>query len=313
VIRTLLVLIALAGCGSRAPAPQAPPPPREVAPQAEPARPERPIDEALIHSDATLARPFYHRATEGKRVVHILGTVHLGIAPARLPEVVWQAVERSPIFAMEVDLSDMSGMADMLRSDGTTLDQELGPDYWAKLEAAIGADAAAMLRGFKTSIAAMMVSIRGIPMTDSMDAELRKRAEAAGARLAFFETSAFQSALLDRWMDVRMLKAILDDLDGNQEVQLQMLTAYAQGDESAMTDSAAEEAAWLEAGRSLDELHRMNQEMLDDRNAAWIPQIEALSADGELFVAVGAAHLYGPAGVLQLLADQGWTVERVSP
>ena len=53
--------------------------------------------------------------------------------------------------------------------------------------------------------------------------------------------------------------------------------------------------------------------ILGKRNRAWVPQIEQLHADGGAFVAVGAGHLVGPANVVDLLAERGFTVTRVTP
>jgi uncharacterized protein YbaP (TraB family) len=51
--------------------------------------------------------------------------------------------------------------------------------------------------------------------------------------------------------------------------------------------------------------------LLDARNRAWIPVIEAAAArHGRIVVAAGAAHLPGEAGLLRLLADRGWSVSR---
>lgn len=47
------------------------------------------------------------------------------------------------------------------------------------------------------------------------------------------------------------------------------------------------------------------------RNAAWIPVIEAAAADGPVVAAFGALHLAGEGGVLNLLAQNGWTLERL--
>ena len=54
----------------------------------------------------------------------------------------------------------------------------------------------------------------------------------------------------------------------------------------------------------------MDAALLDDRNAAWVPVIEAASARApRLVVAAGAAHLPGEKGILAALAARGWTVE----
>ncbi len=57
----------------------------------------------------------------------------------------------------------------------------------------------------------------------------------------------------------------------------------------------------------------MQTDLLDTRNANWIPVITAASAQNDtMVVAVGAAHLPGETGVLRLLEQQGWTITPVN-
>ncbi len=53
--------------------------------------------------------------------------------------------------------------------------------------------------------------------------------------------------------------------------------------------------------------------ILVDRNRNWIPQIEAfLTGEKNILVVVGAAHLAGEDGLITLLNEKGYTLERVS-
>ena len=56
----------------------------------------------------------------------------------------------------------------------------------------------------------------------------------------------------------------------------------------------------------------LRERMLDRRNAAWIPRIEALMAGERLLVVVGAAHLVGPRGVPALLREKGFAVRQLT-
>ncbi len=51
--------------------------------------------------------------------------------------------------------------------------------------------------------------------------------------------------------------------------------------------------------------------LLDDRNKAWIPKIEAAIAEKPSFIAVGAAHLGGEHGLLNLLASKGFKLRAI--
>ena len=52
-------------------------------------------------------------------------------------------------------------------------------------------------------------------------------------------------------------------------------------------------------------------ELVGGRNRAWLGRLEPALARGGAFVAVGALHLPGADGLVQLLRDRGWTVTRV--
>ncbi len=54
------------------------------------------------------------------------------------------------------------------------------------------------------------------------------------------------------------------------------------------------------------EMGNMEKDFLTDRNQKWIPQIRKLVKRNKCFIAVGAAHLGGPYGVIQLLKDEGY-------
>ena len=51
--------------------------------------------------------------------------------------------------------------------------------------------------------------------------------------------------------------------------------------------------------------------MLDDRNKRWIPAIEETINKQSVFIAVGAAHLPGENGVIQLLRDKGYKIKPI--
>ena len=57
-----------------------------------------------------------------------------------------------------------------------------------------------------------------------------------------------------------------------------------------------------------DEVGDHLDKLLDERNKNWISQIEALVAKESVFIAVGAGHLPGPNGVIELLRKQGYKV-----
>lgn len=63
--------------------------------------------------------------------------------------------------------------------------------------------------------------------------------------------------------------------------------------------------------QSLAAMQHARVRLLDDRNKRMVERMAKLLAKGDAFVAVGAAHLPGDAGLLNLLAEAGWKVTRV--
>jgi uncharacterized protein YbaP (TraB family) len=59
------------------------------------------------------------------------------------------------------------------------------------------------------------------------------------------------------------------------------------------------------------QINNFNQDFLDVRNKNWIPVIESQIKVNSTFIAVGAAHLPGENGVINLLKMKGYTVEPV--
>lgn len=261
-----------------------------------------------------LKKPLFWSIEKDGKTTYLLGTMHIGIDPtSRLPDVVWKKLDDAKTFAMETDISSAKGL-DVLRKDGTTLEQELGDKYWAKLEDALGATDAARMRGFKPMIPATMLSLKGLPETAPMDGVLHGRALNQKKKIVFLEPMELQAKMLEKWMTARALKEMLDDVPGLEKRGKDMLAAYIAGDEAKVLAITEEERAdFKKHGHTEAEYEEQMSDMLYKRNASWIDPIEKLHADGGGFIAVGAMHLIGPKSVLELLQNKGYKVTRITP
>ncbi|MFN3988731.1 MAG: TraB/GumN family protein [Erythrobacter sp.] len=98
---------------------------------------------------------------------------------------------------------------------------------------------------------------------------------------------------------------------------LAVVTASAQGP----TEAEALRAAWLSGDllalerastQGIMADPRLRAALLVDRNHRWVPLIEReLQASGRPLIAVGAAHLVGPEGLVALLEQRGWRLRRL--
>ena len=310
-IAALALIAAQGACRSQPhepPAQPAPPAAQAPAAQAKAAQPAQP---------GALERPLLWAIEKDGHTTYALGTIHLGVdAKAKLPALVWDKLDHAPAFAMETDINDPSLARELTtRAHGGTLHEDLGDAYWKKLEQELSPQIASRLDGMPATVAVTVLETRALPQTAApMDGVLLRRAQDAHHRIIYLEPAHLQVALLAKWMDVRALEELIDHEATHDDLVRRLLAAYLTGDVDQMLALDEEDhREWLHEGRSEDEYRQMRQEMLYDRNASWIPELEQMHAAGGGFVAVGAMHLIGPNSVLELLRQRGYKVTRLTP
>jgi uncharacterized protein len=281
--------------------------------------PAAPAPDVAVATDAAvvtaehLPRPFLWKVEKAGTVNYVFGTMHLGVDADRvLPPWLWAIFDGAKAFAMEADATDANLVSAIMRTDGTTLDQELGPDYWAKLEKVVTPQMAAGVKGMKPSAVAVLVTLQGLPMTAPMDLVMASRAKKASRPITYLEDARMQQALVDKWMDIRALKAMLDDPDGIRAKNVELLATYHAGDDTRLAALISDQTQWKEMGLTARDAEKAMEEMLYARNRAWIAPLETLFAPGGAFVAVGVGHLVGQQNVLELLGKKGYAITRIT-
>lgn len=262
-----------------------------------------------------LKKPLFWAATKDGITTYFLGTMHLGIdAESRLPDVVFAKLDAAKTFAMETDIADPSVANIGKRTTPGTIESDLGPEYWKKLQDLVTPEVANAINAMKPMVAATLVSMRGLKQTAPMDRVLQLRAAGKDKPIVYLEPASLQAEVISKYMGVRELKVMLDNAQSNERRMQQLFEAYVAGDESVfltLTDEGTKEA--LDAGFTQAEIDESNEAMIYRRNASWIEPIEKLHAAGGGFVAVGALHLVGPKNVLALLSERGFKIERITP
>ncbi len=263
---------------------------------------------------AVIEKPLLWKAEKDGTTTWLFGTVHLGVsADTQLPPVVFDRLKEAKAFAMEADTSDPALAMAMRRSDGGSLRADLGPEHWKKLEDAIGARVAESFDGLKPFAVMSTLMAKDLPFTLPMDRVLMERAQEAGKPIHYLERAADQIAMIDPWMGAADVKALLDHRDVARNAAEKLLEAYKGGDAAGLSAMFEDQTLWIAAGRKPATFPAYLDAILGKRNRAWVPKIEQLHADGGAFVAVGAGHLVGPENVVDLLAERGFTVTRVTP
>ena len=115
------------------------------------------------------------------------------------------------------------------------------------------------------------------------------------------ETAAQQMEYLNEMPLEEQAKSLLLSIDNPEETCKQsgeLVAIYRKQDLNKLLEMMGESE---EVNEALDKL-------LDERNKNWIPKIEEMIAKESIFIAVGAGHLPGKNGVIELLRRQGYSV-----
>jgi uncharacterized protein YbaP (TraB family) len=261
------------------------------------------------------------RVSDGDSILFLGGTVHL-LRPSDypLPEEFEQAYGQADEIVFETDLaamSDLATQAQMLSqltySDDRTLMSVLSPEAYSALEeysAAVGLPIM-MMQKFKPGMVVTTLQVMEFQRMgftpQGVDAFFNSRALGDAKALGALESIEDQIGFLadmGEGNESEFILMSLADLEDTDEVMEQMISAWRSGD----TDDLAE----MFVADMRERAPALYESLLRNRNLNWLPQIESMLADGNTeFVLVGAAHLVGEDGLLDLLAEKGYQVEQL--
>jgi len=140
---------------------------------------------------------------------------------------------------------------------------------------------------------------------ESYELRLELLAKKHGVKIAGLETVEEQVAIFDQMPLIDQVSMVMTGISNTEESDHEsrkLIELYLSQDIDAM-------AGLLSEGGFGDA--NFEAQLLTDRNQKWIPLIQKLIRKDASFIAVGAAHLGGPDGVVQLLRNAGYTVEPV--
>ncbi|MDC0658151.1 TraB/GumN family protein [Leisingera sp. SS27] len=270
-------------------------------------------------------------ARRGSRTLHVIGTLHvndprMAQITARLAPLVQQAdlllMEASPADKADFEAELGRTPSLMLITEGPSLIDRLPPQEWEELAAIIrnhGMPAwmAAKMRPWflALSLAFPPCLRQDKDIKRGLDLRLGEAAGAAGVPVQSLEDPMTIIRMMDSdplEEQIRQLRAFTAMLGSGTDGFITTVESYF--DEQALYALFLSERDFLNSGAlTRSEREALWQdtmtELIDYRNRNWIPVIEA--AEGDLIVvAAGALHLPGETGVLNLLQQQGYTLER---
>jgi uncharacterized protein YbaP (TraB family) len=252
--------------------------------------------------------------------VYLLGSVHvLKPTDSDLPPEALRAYTSAKALVMELDLNELD--ADQLLGssleletlpESQTLEQVLGADDYAKFLAhaqPLGLDPE-LVSHFQPWFAAVTLeqlelAKSGFEAGSGVDEQFAQRAQADHKPIIGLETMQEQLGLfahLPLEAQRRFLMYTLDDADDSPDAIDAVVTAWRHGDTKTLQKLLTE---------GYDEFPDLYRMLTTDRNRRWLPTITGLLHDNQDYlVIVGALHLIGDDGLVELLRHEGYTVEQ---
>jgi len=241
---------------------------------------------------------------------YIFGTMHLLCeGDFEMSEEMISKIQYSEILAMEMDLDDPTmafKMIGKMKMKGDTSLSDLMPkarydSLKSYLKDSLNLPPT-MFQKTKPFLTYSLILTKLLPCkTLMLENEIMNIGK--GKKLLGLETLDFQMGLMDK-MSYQLqadylLETLSDKKKSIREFQ-EMAEAYKKRDLEILLKSID-----AEKGMMAD----FENEMLYKRNMAWIPEIKKLISEKTTFIAVGAGHLGGQKGVLQLLKNEGYTLK----
>jgi hypothetical protein len=250
------------------------------------------------------------------RPSYLFGTMHIICAgDAALSDSLKAVIAACDEVYFEINLSDMSDMMNAIKymqmNDSKRLSDLLQPDEYERVKDYFTKHPSvlpfSMLARLKPMLISGLIEEQGLgcETTDGMELRIMKELKAFNKPVNGLETAAFQAGLFDSIPYEDQAKELVKDIDSadeNKKVTRQLADLYTRQDLDGIEKLSDKDDAGLSGYMDL---------LLYNRNRKWARELKKLLPGRSLLVAVGAAHLPGKEGVIELLRKEGYKVEPV--
>ncbi len=297
----------------------APPPHSQAKPLGEPAGPgETPSEPASRRTDAITVLPeaagvFWKVEKPGVSPSFLLGTIHVeDERVVKLPPAVEKAFDASRFLVLELILDEsavVKAALSMLYMDGTDLKDVLGETLFNRAARAMnvyGVPEIALRRMKPWAVMSLLTVPR--PKTgDFLDLVLYRRAVQSGKKVFGLESVEEQVGALESLSlrdQVEILRQTLDQMDLIPRLQGAMIETYLAGDLEGLVSLSKR----FVRAQDRELADRFMASLNEARNLKMAERLKPYIAKGNAFAAVGALHLPGEKGLLNLLKKSGHEV-----
>jgi uncharacterized protein len=249
---------------------------------------------------------------------YLFGTIHM--IPAQdyfLPQGMEKVLTQVTSMYFEIDMDEMNDMSvllglmdKILMQNDTSLSDLLNTEEYTRIEHYFDSKGLplAMFDRIKPLFASALVGVDGdaFGLNDgrykSYELELAAIANSKNIKIEGLESMDFQLSIFDSIpyaVQAEMLYNAVNASGENQKQMTQMVEYYKQQNLQHLNKTlTAEDHEFLP----------YMEMMLYNRNMNWIPIMKTKMKEGACLFAVGAGHLGGQRGVIQLLRNEGYKV-----
>lgn len=245
---------------------------------------------------------------------YLYGTMHMVCAEdTKMSEGLKSAIKKSKQVYFELDMDNMEEMMSVLKyarmTNGLKLSDLVSPVDYQNLEDYFKNNKSmlpfGMMSRFKPYFITAIISetIMGCKKKVSVEQMIMTEARQYDKEVNGLETLEFQASIFDSIpyeKQAQDLVLYVDSIDKFKEITLEMMEMYRKQDINNM-DSLME--------KSDPGMMQYMDVLLYDRNKRWASQIPEQMFNMPTLFAVGAGHLGGEKGVINLLKQQGFTVK----
>ncbi|TDE45596.1 TraB/GumN family protein [Flavobacterium rhamnosiphilum] len=241
---------------------------------------------------------------------YLFGTIHMICEKDfLLKEKVKKALLKSDQYIMEVNFDNEKEMKEMqlaLMSD-IPLSKKLTVEKFNELDSLLLSKYKISAKQFDNYSLAMLVSLVTVKSFECdnlklYEMELLKLAKTQNKLIGGLETVKEQLECINKTMDEEDVLELLKNSNQYNQMTKVMVENYKSEKFEALYDAMTVEKFMSATDKKL---------MLDERNTNWVKNMPIMMKQKSTFYAVGAAHLAGDYGVVQLLKNAGFTVKPV--
>ena len=264
----------------------------------------------VLLSVSLFSKSFLWEVSDGNSKIYLLGSVHIANESAYpLAEIINNSYNESDALVLEIVLDEINPfemMGKMMLTDGSTLKDALGEEEFAKVKEkfdSLGVPELAYikLKPWAATLVLMQQSMtmEGFDTELGFDKHFLKKAREDKKEVFGLETVDEQFGAFEQLagMSSEFFNYSVKELENSKNMVDEMLTAWKEGDVKKINDIINLPAS------EMKDYDKVTEILLDKRNIKMKAKIdEYLKNDKKYFVIVGAGHLVGEKGLLNLLS-----------